>query len=58
MIELVELIYEWDEEEYTWLLFKLEEGKKIFEKEFEDREDLLIYIEQHYTLANLIVRGN
>ena len=57
MIELVELIYEWDEEEYTWLLFKLEEEKKIFEKEFEDREDLLIYIEQHYTLANLIVRG-
>lgn len=55
---MVELIYEWDEEEYTWLLFKLEEGKKIFEKEFEDREYLLIYIEQHYTLANLIVRGN
>lgn len=54
---MISLIYEWSEEEYSWLLYELDNGEKCIIGKFADREDLLIYIEEKYTLANLIVRG-
>jgi len=54
---MLELIYEWNQEEYSWLLFELKDGEKYFIDKFDDREDLLIYLEENYTLAKLIIRG-
>lgn len=54
---MLELIYEWNQEEYSWLLFELKDGEKYFIDKFDDREDLLIYLEEKYTLAKLIIRG-
>lgn len=34
-------------------LYEIENGKRKFIDSFEDREDLLIYIEENYDLANL-----
>lgn len=54
---MINLIYEWNEEEYAWLLFELDRGEKYFLEKYDDREDLLLDIEKKYSLANLIVRG-
>lgn len=54
---MISLIYEWNEEEYAWLLYELRDGIEYFVEKFDDREDLLIYIEKNYALVNLIVRG-
>lgn len=51
------LTYKWNIENYCFNLYKLVEGKEEFLMSFEDREDLLIYIEKEYAIANLIVRG-
>lgn len=50
---MIDLLYEKDE--FHIYLYKLEEGSKIFIEQFEDREDLLIYIEEHFNCANLII---
>ena len=36
-------------------LYKIENGKEFFIEQFEDREDLLIYIEKKFNFANLII---
>lgn len=53
----IELIYKWNEEYYMFDLYELIEGKELLLASFEDREDLLIYVEKHFAIANLIVRG-
>ena len=52
---MIYLTYRLDDYEIT--LYKIEEGKEIYIKSFEDREDLLIYIEKNYDLASLIIKG-
>lgn len=52
---MIYLTYEIDS--YEIRLYKLEEGKKIYIQSFEDREDLLIYIEENYYSADLIING-
>ena len=55
---MIDLVYEWNDDNYYFCLYELLEGRKKLIKTFEDREDLLIYIEKNYTMANLIVRGD
>lgn len=50
---MIDLYYEIDGSEIY--LYKLEKGNKIYIKAFEDREDLLIFIEKNFDYANLII---
>ena len=52
---MITLCYRWNDNTYTFELFSIENGKEYIIGEFDDREDLLIYIEHNYTVANLIV---
>lgn len=52
---MIYLTYRLDDYEIN--LYKIEEGKEIYIESFEDREDLLIYIEKNYDLASLIIKG-
>ena len=36
-------------------LYNIENGKEFFIEQFEDREDLLIYIEKNFDYANLMI---
>ena len=49
---MIDLCYKYDNF-YFWL-YKLVDGNKFFLERFEDREDLLIYIEEEFDCANLI----
>lgn len=54
---MVNLVYSWNDDNFCFDLFSVENGEKHFVKDFADREDLLIYIEKSYYMANLIIRG-
>ena len=51
------LTYKWNKEDYVFDLYELIEGKEQLLASFEDREDLLIYVEKKFAIANLIIRG-
>ena len=50
---MINLCYEIEEKYIT--LFQLHNGLKEFEASFNDREELLIYIEEHFDYTNLII---
>lgn len=50
---MIDLIYCYKGNWEGFDLFEIENGKRKFIDNFEDREDLLIYIEENYDLANL-----
>lgn len=52
------LFYKWNEDNYQFDLYKVVNGEEQYVYSFDDREDILLYIEKKYTIANLIVRGN
>ena len=52
---MITLGYRWNSTTYMFELFSMENGKEYTIGEFNDREDLLVYIEHNYTVANLIV---
>ena len=52
---MVNLVYSWNSDSFCFDLFSVENGEKHFVGEFADREDLLIYIEKKYYMANLII---
>ena len=52
---MAELFYKIEDWEIK--LYKLEDGKAYFVADFRDREDLLIYIEENYDMANLRIVG-
>lgn len=52
---MIELIYE---QKHKIILYQLYEGIKRYINEFDDREDMLIYIEERFAYAKLIVKGN
>lgn len=51
---MIYLTYEIDS--YEIRLYKLEEGKNIYLETFDDREDLLCYIEKNFDVAELLVK--
>lgn len=54
---MIYLTYRLDDYDYEIKLYRIEEGKETYIESFEDREDLLIYIEENYDLADLIIKG-
>ena len=55
---MIDLVYEWIEQYDKFCLKEIWGQEEKIIRYFEDREDLLIYIEKNYTMANLIVRGD
>jgi len=52
---MINLVYSWNSDSFCFDLFSVENGEKHLVGEFADREDLLIYIEKKYYMANLII---
>ena len=52
---MIYLMYQLNSKDNLIDLYKIEEGKKHYLRDFMDRENLLLWLEANYDMANLLI---